>query len=211
MKLALSGRMCVGKSLIAQILHEEHGFNRLSFADPIRSAVNISKAYLADNLFPCEMTDFLLGLTDEETARRMLPEWFNLISLHTDVLLSDKKPREFLQAWGSAMKLLDPTVFIRRVLEVAEGDVVVDDLRLSDEAWALVDDGWLLVRVELSEQAWRDRLWKTYPESYHLCNHYTETDLDEWEGYDLKVHTECSKEHMPELVETMLGELRGMR
>ena len=208
MNIALSGKACVGKSAIAKILHDHHGYSICTFAEPIYAAVNISKAYLAGEIGPFNMAEFLEALTDREAALRFLPEWFNIISRNTEVLLSDVKARGFMQQWGSTLKLIDEAVFIRAMLDSAEGDRnVCDDLRTVEEAWAMRDAGWLLVRLECSEEEMKRRVWKLYPTSYHLLHHHIETDLDTWESWDAVVCTDGPKNEMPEKVQALLNQL----
>lgn len=208
MKIALSGRACSGKSTIARILHEQHGFQVRSFAKPIRDAVVLSKRYIARGISTTEMGDFLIGLTDEETAMMMLREWFNIISMNMDVLLSGAKPRGFLQEWGSTLKTLDPTVFIRAAMEDAEDQCVIDDLRLADEAWELVDDNWILVKVYVSTEELNQRARRIYPESYHLLSHHTETELDDWDNWHYVIDNNGPKGCVGERVCDMMKALR---
>ena len=108
----------------------------------------------------------------------------------------EEKDRGLLIHIGESFRAKDPNVwiraFMRRVVELeAEGKwVLVDDLRLAQEHAALRENGFKLVRLNVSEYEQENRLRTKYPTTYgtHLENrsHSTECDLDhigDWDVY----------------------------
>ena len=206
--IALHAKLCSGKSLIAQLLRDHHGYNVVTLASPIYTAANMSVTYLqSDASFSLAMLDFLAALTNKRVAPLVFRKWLELLDHHEEVLLSGSKPRAFLQDFGSLVREFDENAFIRTALETSEGKCVCDDLRLLDEAWAFRDSGWALVKVDLPEAVRLDRVRRTYPEQVHLLQHRTECELDDWQDWDGVVSTDCLVEEMPDRVSRLLASL----
>lgn len=211
MKIALHGTICSGKSTIARLLSEHHGFTTVTLASPIYLAAALSKKLLTtDDLFPVSLYEFLGGLVDDQFVGPIYHCWMRLAWEHHDLLMSDEKPRAFLQDFGSLVREYDETAFIRRVLENAEDEAVCDDLRMWDEAEAMMNDGWLLVKVELPEEKRLERVQRLYPEQLGRLQHKTETYLADWTEWHGTINTDCMKDEMPGRVGKLLDDLRGL-
>jgi len=117
--IALTGRMGAGKDSVAAYLAEEHGLNRLAFADPLKRALNT-----------------MFGWCDEDWSNRKWRETAN-------GAVGGKTPRQAVislgTAWGRA--LISEDVWIRPILEAVEQtracEFVVSDVRFNNEATAL--------------------------------------------------------------------------
>jgi len=116
MLLGLTGKKGCGKSSIARILRDNHGFEILSFATPIKDmleAMGIEREKLND---PC--------LKEKE-----LPDF-------------GKSPRQLMQLLGTefARDLIHPNIWIY-LMEKRMGEyknVVIDDVRFRNEAQMIV-------------------------------------------------------------------------
>ena len=119
MRIALAGCMEAGKSTIAQYLADIYGFGVLSFSDKLK---------------------------------------FNLIDIGIDPdRLFEKKDdtaRELMQVYGQAMREQNPLHWVNFMMcgvdfgeELGTDGHVVDDLRFVNEAEALREEGFVLVRV----------------------------------------------------------------
>ena len=208
MNLALHGPICSGKSTVAHLLRDLHGYSIVTLAKPIYVAAELSREFIGGtNLFPVDLQDFISALTDADNEA-IYHDWLGLMSKHTEVLLSGKKPRAFLQDFGMMMRSYDEGVFIRRAIEDAEYDrSVCDDLRMNDEAWALRDAGWLLVKVDLPEEKRLERVERLYPEQKKLLGHQTECDLADWQSWDGVICTDCPESELPGRVQVLLDGL----
>ena len=154
MRIAISGKMCSGKTTLAEeLLAKEPRFVKLSFAQPIYSLAR---------------------------------EYFQM----------QEKDRDLLIHIGEAFRARDKNVwikaFLRKVTELeAEGRwVLVDDLRLPQEHKALRENGFKLVRLNVSFMEQQKRLTNKYPdtceEHFGKREHPTECGLDterDWDVY----------------------------
>lgn len=125
MLLGLTGRKGCGKSSIARILRDNHGFKILSFASPIKDmleAMGIEREKLND---PC--------LKEEK-----LPEF-------------GKSPRQLMQLLGTefARDMIHPNIWVY-LMEKKMGEfknVVIDDVRFFNEAAMIRGYNGLVIEV----------------------------------------------------------------
>ncbi|WP_206529604.1 AAA family ATPase [Brevibacillus sp. SYP-B805] len=126
LKLALTGRMRSGKDSVAAYLASQYGFARFAFGDGIR-----------------------------KVCRELFP----------DQMAQARKPRALLQGVGQAMRAFDEDVWIRQCLEEIEGEigyyeahgyhgpnVVITDLRQPNEYARLRAEGFVIIRVNASDE-----------------------------------------------------------
>jgi hypothetical protein len=96
-----------------------------------------------------------------------------------------KKDRALLVEFATSMRIIDPAIWIKRLLATMEASPdahwVCDDLRQDNELVALRERGWLLVRILVPEGVRRQRIRDKYPNDYeeHLSygGHKTERDM----------------------------------
>lgn len=137
LRIALTGRMRSGKSTIADHLWLNHDFAKVSFASSLKQ--------LADRLFS-HLYEPIYEDCPFSEGGRTVKEY--------------RKPRALLQELGQKMREIDEDVWIKQAeqdVELAEAwrstaGVVIDDLRQPNEyEWARAN-GFIIIRVEASEE-----------------------------------------------------------
>jgi hypothetical protein len=136
--IGLCGYAGVGKDTAAQVLLDELGFQRIAFADPIKSAL-----LALDPLIPSE---------DGGPVRRLS----QFCQAHSWSEVKDyAEVRRLMQIMGTEVgrNLFDPDLWVKlakRKLEstLSVGDVVVTDIRFPNEARLIRGYGGVLVRLE---------------------------------------------------------------
>ena len=153
MRIAISGKMCSGKTTLAeQLMANEPRFVKLSFAQPI---YDLAREYF--------------GMAEKNRA----------LLIHIG---------ESFRAWDETVWI---KAFLRHVEQLeAEGKwVLVDDLRLPQEHKALRENGFRLVRLNVSFMEQQKRLTIKYPEScedhFAKRTHSTECGLDNERDWDV--------------------------
>jgi hypothetical protein len=150
MNVGLIGPKHVGKSTVAEGFHRA-GYTRLSLAGPVKAAAHAALDCIVDHLgLPPLPTDFP---TTHKEAIRPLYQW-----LGTDLV------RDALR---------QPHFWIDRLLDEVDRyeAVVVDDVRFPNEAIALRQAGFVLIRVVRPGLRTND----THPSETHV------TDIDDWD------------------------------
>jgi len=128
--IGLSGYAQAGKDTVAKYLIEEHGFERIAFADTIRDILWEMNPLLGDDLH-------LQTVIDDygwDVAKTKFPE-----------------VRRLLQEIGvSARKYLDENIWIAAALRKidSEGNYVITDVRFANEAVMVRQLGGRVWRVE---------------------------------------------------------------
>jgi hypothetical protein len=129
--------MASGKTTIADYLVEHHGFVKLSFAAGVKSmGSKIVRTMVEEGLLPPEA--------------------------------AGKKHRAVLQAIGAEGRRLRPTLWIEDALSQADSyeNVVIDDMRYINEAKLAHEQGFVNVRLCISENLQKSRLQYTYPDNW---------------------------------------------
>jgi hypothetical protein len=169
--LAIVGPMHSGKTTLANILVEEHGYTRIGLADAVKDAAEyMLNSFITFNLhhFP-DRQDALGGprppilidrqeIEDAKTTFRPLLQW-----LGTDFA------RQYLKNDRCWIEM-----FLAK-LRHAQGPVVCDDVRFPNEADALREAGFTIVRITRPEE---DRLGSIGSPAQHLgqLSHTSETE-----------------------------------
>ena len=164
--VGMIGRKRAGKDTFAGVLSTEAAFTRVAFADPLRD--------VALELNPIVGT---FALTPEGAFGPSVREWRLRDVVET---IGWERAKDYvpevrltgLQGLGQAIRTLDPDFWLRIALgriEAAPGAVVVTDVRLPNEAAAIVALGGVLVRVVRPGQV------------DDGDTHTTETALDDYE------------------------------
>lgn len=153
MRVAICGPMASGKTHLADALIQQHDFSRVSLARGVKL-----------------MGDRILESLIESGV--------------VDAQQRDVKQRRMLQAIGAVGREIDPMVWINDTLRCAsEHDrVVVDDLRFVNEAVALADYGFIIVRLNFPEEEFqKERLMRAYPDDWerhwNARNDISETEI----------------------------------
>jgi hypothetical protein len=125
--VGLIGHKRSGKDSLAQFLVAEHGYTRVSFADPLKRAALIANPIIT---------------WDHVTGRHMYLA--DLVARYGWEHTKDQYPeaRHFLQHFGEAIRALDPDFWLDKAtaqIDAVDGPVVVTDVRFENEAAALRD------------------------------------------------------------------------
>ena len=138
MRVAICGPMASGKSSLAEQLIGGHDFSRVSLARGVKLMGNQILESLINS-----------GLIDAE--QRQI------------------KQRRMLQTIGAAGREIDPMMWINDTIRCAEAHdrVVVDDLRFVNEAMALSDQGFIIIRLNFpDDETQMQRLMTAYPDDW---------------------------------------------
>ena len=97
----------------------------------------------------------------------------------------EKKDRELLQKIGhEGRRILFQDVWVETVIRKSKQVelAIVDDIRYINEMEALKNDGWILIKLNISQELQEKRIRETYPDNFqqHLDNrnHVSETEMD---------------------------------
>lgn len=149
--IALAGKFAVGKTSIANILVENHGYARLSIAASLKQFVN--DMYARD----------VYGDNSEASLQKSDILWVNSPDGKKQVTV-----RELLQDVGNTMKTIDQDIWLRGVrhkvslLNEMGAPVVIDDVRFPREADYLSLLGFFVVRISAPEEVRLERYFRTY-------------------------------------------------
>jgi len=154
-KIAISGKMGSGKSYCAKMIRNKYNkFKIRSFADKLKTTTH-------------EL--FHERFIDVENNENNIGQMYKNRELYVDV--------------GQSMRAIDPMVWANYLLRQTkhENFVVIDDLRFKNELFALQENGWKIVRLQISKELQMKRLKECYSNHIeHLLhlNSEPETDLD---------------------------------
>ena len=90
------------------------------------------------------------------------------------------KDRSLLINFANKMREIDSNVWVRPVIEESRlfDNCIIDDVRYQNELDALVNDNWIIIKLNISRELQEERIKLTYPENYkdHLenINHFSE-------------------------------------
>ena len=167
MKIAIIGKMCSGKSTIAQIIMDhDSSYKTFSFGGAVK---------------------------------KYAKEIFNM----------QGKDRSLLINFANKMREIDKDVWVRPVIEESGlfENCIVDDVRYQNELDALVNDNWIIIKLNISRELQEERIKNTYPENYedHLKNrdHFSEkNEFNFKSGYPhLTINSDdYSKESLKKLI-----------
>lgn len=111
-----------------------------------------------------------------------------LKEITNDLFLINTKDRKLLQEVGHAMRVIDPYVWINYLLYKIkdENRIIIDDIRYPNELEALRDNGFTIIKLNVSKTTQKERLMHTYPNTYQLhldrLNHESEMHIDTMEA-----------------------------
>lgn len=147
MIIGICGLIGSGKGTVADILEENHCFDKVSFADTLKNA--------AATIFRWDRAMLEGDTKDSREKREQVDEWW------ADRLgIPDFSPRYLLQYMGTEVMRdnLHPDIWVlsleRKIIECGPGDYVVPDVRFPNEIRMIKRNGgkvWHVQRGELPD------------------------------------------------------------
>lgn len=175
--IGLSGWAKSGKDTVAQYLVENHGFTRVSFADPMREALLTLDPYI-----PYLNTQMRLS-----TAVR-LSGW-------EEAKRGNEEVRRLLQYFGTEVgrNMFGQNFWVDQAIEKATRyeKVVFSDCRYTNEADAVKSIGGVVWRI-------------SRPDVFAVNSHTSEQDLNNY-AFDSHIENNSSLEDLHALIESQLG------
>ena len=107
----------------------------------------------------------------------------------------NNKDRKLLQDFGEAVRSIKKDAWIKSLHNRTKNleFIIVDDMRTPDEFNYLKENGYILIRLNVSPEIQEKRIKELYPKNYkeHLerRNHFTETALDDF-SFDYYINTD---------------------
>ena len=153
LKIAISGKMCSGKSFCSQLIKQRYPqFQLFSFAEKLKSVTH--------DLF-----------------------WdqFELVGGKENTISQLHKNRNLYVDVGQRMRDIDPDIWTKYVLKESKNAnyAIIDDLRFKNEMNALKKEGWKLVKLNITRDQQIKRLKSTYSNSdEHILGLDSETEKD---------------------------------
>ena len=184
MRVAFIGKMMSGKTTSADYLVRNYGFTRLAFADPVKSIAAQMLNTLSMNIHQWEFATHPDNMWDYERIQREK---------------GNPAVRKLLQLVGTELgrELVGyPNVWVDMLIQQIDEyeHVVVDDCRFPNEAEALEDNNFKLIRVMRPEQDRLALIESKYENPEAILSHPSETSLD-----DLKPHDVIHASDLPSL------------
>lgn len=175
--IGLTGRAGAGKDSVARILAQQHGFSRMSFAEPIKRGLNT-------------MLGIPHSVLEDPAAKEKPIDWIG------------HSPRYLMQTLGTewARHLVHPDIWIRVAAQLLAqhrklgGNVCVTDARFANEAdWIRGQGGevWHIVRP--------------LPENVVVMSHASELGVTMHAGLDSTIHNDRGLDQLEDEVRRALA------
>ena len=147
MIIGICGLIGSGKGTVADILEENHCFDKVSFADTLKNA--------AATIFRWDRAMLEGDTKDSREKREQVDEWWS-----ERLGIPDFSPRYLLQYMGTEVMRnnLHPDIWVlsleRKIIECGPGDYVIPDVRFPNEIRMIKRNGgkvWHVQRGELPD------------------------------------------------------------
>jgi len=184
-KIGLIGKMGAGKTYVSDSLVASHGGERMAFADALKRDVigfkltedgNIEKR--RDRRILQDYGQFRRGeLTKIETPTANLMNINGVCYIEKKASLNGEVMRNY-----TFMGFADKDYWVRQLVEnasKAKGSVIVDDIRRANEATALAEAGFVIIKLQCPDEIRFARL-KARDGSFDpsALNNISETEVD---------------------------------
>lgn len=189
-KIAISGKMCSGKSYCAKMIREKYSRATVfSFAGKLKQVTH--------DLFFDKFIGGGVGGDGGVCVGGVGSGSVGSGSVESERTIQQMhKNRRLYVEVGQRMREIDPMVWVNHVVKDSRGCdfAVVDDLRFKNEMIALKNEGWKIVRLKITKEQQIQRLGDIYLNSEeHIegLNSVTETDLDDVVDADYDFVVDC--------------------
>ncbi len=123
-----------------------------------------------------------------------------------DLFKMEVKDRPLLQQIGMKMREIRPSVWIDYIIELGKegGDMVIDDVRFVNEAKALKEAGWTIIRLNIDDNLQKERLQNTYDNwEVHWNNRgdSSETEVMQISSSDVDLELESGPDAVDQMLE----------
>lgn len=185
MRIAIAGKMASGKTTLAKYIESKYGCTRMAIADKLKEIATLHAEEMLNK--PEELakglTAHVVDLLPEADVITFGRAIATLAGIFYTCETVSGKNRNLLQRIGHDMHLFGDDIWITYLIEnrlPGVDDVVIDDVRYPVELDLLRQEGFVLVRIEVSpnEQSRRLHNLYGYVDEKEL-NHPSETLLDE--------------------------------
>lgn len=110
-----------------------------------------------------------------------------------------EKDRPLLQKIGTKMREIDNDVWVNYIIQKHKEteNIIIDDVRYSNELHALIKNGYFLIKLKISSELQEKRIKDLYKDNsdHHLINrnHLSEISLDNMDEskFNIVVHVDC--------------------
>ena len=193
LKIAISGKMGSGKTTLLNAIKDFHNKNHF--------------------ILTGEDSNLVTRLSLADPVKEVASRYFGMPP--------NTKDRKLLQQIGQKFREIDPDVWVKLLNQRARDPeryagqsdkwsaVICDDVRFPNEAKALKDAGWIMIRLDVSEKEQQRRLEKAYGESWKEHwknrNEVSETSLDDdtesWDYVFTDLHLDKINDAVEEIYE----------
>lgn len=184
-RIAFSGKICSGKTTMANMLEE---YERKSIAEPFKHIANLIRQMTPENIMNkiIEINNYIEEYipVDSDKFWEALNEIVMKDIKSPDFDLKDDIGRKFLQDLGAEMrKRFYEDIWIDTLLNQLkpDGKYVVDDVRYPNEVIRLEQAGFIVIRFYVSPEKQAERIKRLYVDlPKERLQHESETALDNY-------------------------------
>lgn len=222
MRVALSGKMGSGKSTVLEELAKVFSYKGISIGGEIKP---LAASLIEDRkTFEARVKRIIPNKKQRESSIKEIYYFFdeNFRNAHWEkdesgVFVKNPPYRKLLQDFPMLIRNhfgeeVFAKLMIERLNESNTVSIVCDDLRLPNEKTLLERHGFLIIRLDITEEEQRRRLkekYGIYDES--ILNHRTEMALDN-ANFDLRIDvTDKCVSEIAERIESYLKHIKGVR
>jgi adenylate kinase family enzyme len=196
-RVSISGKITSGKTTCSEHLMEQYGFQRISFATPIKQIANWFQEYLSKEFDDNDDGSLMEGNKLFKYLVQVNLDNYIYASKCFDILINDIFPyyddidwsieksdrwRQLLQEIGNGLReQVNPTIWIDYTIETLDPDesYICDDLRYRNEYIAMERAGFTMIRLNIDPEVQQERINRIYGTIDPIrLQHSSEIDLD---------------------------------
>lgn len=213
-RIAFSGKMASGKSTTAKHLMDEYGYVKTCMAAVMKEIEQI-QATQHPEMWHTELRPWLELIVPKTnmmsgSVRSEVGQW--IVRLMRKIPSTPgEKNRDFLQALGNGLREFHhEDVWVNTVITSMGNmdNVVIDDIRYPNEIERLREEGFIIVRLNVSEEVQKARYKEEYGSIEGIdFEHPGEIALDNYDDYDYVIDADISIEELHEKVDEIVAEV----